>query len=68
MRRADVINMKWLSNGKRQWARCYLTYEDILHCDASTRLKIYPNPEATRLKEKLDYLKRHHLNFFSSRP
>jgi hypothetical protein len=50
MRRADVINMKWLSNGKRQWARCYLTYEDILHCDASTRFKIYPNPEATRLK------------------
>ncbi len=56
----------WFANGKRAWAICYRKTEDIAFCDAATKFKIYPNPSQTQLKQKLDYLKEHKLNLFSS--
>jgi hypothetical protein len=52
------------SEGKRRWANCYVRTGDINYCDRSTNFKIYPAPEATHLKQKLDYLKANHLNLF----
>jgi hypothetical protein len=49
--------------GKRAWASCYLLTESISSC--SKVFDIYPHPEETRLKEKLDYLKEHHLNLYA---
>lgn len=50
---------------KRAWAACYRETEDITRCDTSTQFKIYPDPSRTRLKEKLDHLKRIHANLFA---
>ena len=57
-----------LSNGKRRWRSCYLRTEDIKGCDKAAGFMIYPRPEATRLKEKLDYLKREKLNLYAPDP
>jgi hypothetical protein len=55
----------WFADGKRAWAGCYKRTEDIGFCDSSTNFPLYPNPERTRLKQKLDYLKQHRLNLFA---
>jgi len=44
---------------------CYLRTEDIDFCDAATKFRIYPRPEATGLKQKLQYLKERRLSFFA---
>jgi hypothetical protein len=55
-------------NGKRAWQACYLKVEDIDYCDRVTGYPTHWDPPATRLKEKLDYLKRNRLNLFSGSP
>jgi hypothetical protein len=55
----------WFADGKHAWAECYKQTEDIGFCDSSTSFQVYPNPERTRLKQKLDYLKQHRLNLFT---
>jgi hypothetical protein len=57
--------MLWYTNGKRAWVNCYVLTEDIAHCDQATNFQIHPRPEETKLKQKLDYLKEHHLNLFA---
>jgi hypothetical protein len=59
----DTINQ--LSIGKRDWRSCYLRTESIESCDRTTGFMVHPRPEATGLKEKLDYLKRNKLNLYS---
>lgn len=54
-----------LAAGKRVWADCYRRIENVETCDSQTHFKIHPNPELTRLKEKLDYLKIIRANLFS---
>lgn len=49
---------------RQKWAECYRATENIEACDKQTGIQIYPNPAATQLKKKLDYLKEHHLNLF----
>jgi hypothetical protein len=49
--------------GKRAWTGCYLVTENISACNKI--FEIYPRPEQTRLKEKLDYLKEHQLNLYA---
>jgi hypothetical protein len=51
--------------GKRAWAACYREDNDIAACDARTHFQIYPQPAASQLKRKLDYLKQHHLSLFA---
>ena len=57
--------MEWFRKGKQDWKECYLKNENIQFCDQATGFKIYPVPEATRLKEKLDFLKRNKLNLYA---
>ncbi len=54
-----------VSASKRSWAACYRRLEDIRRCDAETGFSIYPYPEQTHMKEKLDYMQRNRLNLFS---
>lgn len=53
------------ADGKRAWTDCYRRTESIRYCDSTTHFKIYPEPEATHLKEKLNFLKEHKLNLFA---
>ena len=55
----------WYANGKRAWASCYKEAGDIGYCDSATGFKIHPDAERTRLKQKLDFLKRNKLNLFA---
>ncbi|HEX7961517.1 MAG TPA: hypothetical protein VF493_16465 [Terriglobales bacterium] len=62
--------MDWLiarnrAHDQRAWRECYLQRESVAECDAITRTKIYPWPEATHLQEKLQFLKQKHLNLYS---
>jgi hypothetical protein len=51
-------------NGKSSWAACYRLRHNIETCDLQTGFKIHPDPAATHLKQKLDWLEIRHLNFF----
>jgi hypothetical protein len=61
MRHVDYTTAK-----KLQWRDCYRRIEDIAQCDALTAWKIYPVPDATRLSEKLNFLKSRSGNLFKS--
>ena len=61
----DGGTVAWLSNGKRNWRDCCLRTEDIANCNRATGFQIYPQPDATQLKEKLEFLKRNHLNLYA---
>ncbi|MCI5137876.1 MAG: hypothetical protein D3922_05570 [Candidatus Electrothrix sp. AR1] len=50
--------------GKQKWKQAYLQTEDILLSDQLSGFSIHPNPHYTHLKEKLNYLKEHHLNLY----
>lgn len=50
--------------GKQRWKQAYLQTEDIYLSDRLSEFAIHPNPQYTHLKEKLDYLKEHHLNLY----
>ena len=68
MTRLDEGTADRLSDGKRRWRSCYLRTEDIDACTKAAAFAIYPRPEATGLKDKLDYLKGHKLNLFAEDP
>ena len=53
------------SQRKRMWAACYRKTEDIRACDQYAGISVYPWPEQTKLKEKLDFLKQNNLNLFA---
>jgi hypothetical protein len=58
--------VEWQSAHHEQaWKDCYLQREDIQQCDELTNATIYPWPESTGFKAKLDYLKQHQLNLFA---
>jgi hypothetical protein len=57
-------SIRWYSNGKRDWANCYVRTENIHYCDQSANFWIHPYPEQIGLQQELDYLKQHHLNLF----
>ncbi|MCI5208913.1 MAG: hypothetical protein D3910_08985 [Candidatus Electrothrix sp. ATG2] len=50
--------------GKLQWKEAYLETENILSANRLSGFEIHPNPQATRLQGKLDYLKKNKLNLF----
>lgn len=52
--------------GRHKWVACYLEKEDIEECDRVSEIKIYPNAEATHLKDKLNLLKEKRYNLFSA--
>lgn len=53
---------------RQQWATCYLEKENIEECNEVTEIKIYPKAEATRLQEKLNFLKQNSYNLYSEAP
>jgi hypothetical protein len=57
-------DIRWYSNGKRDWANCYVRTENIHACDQSANFWVHPYPEQIGLQQKLDYLKQHRLNLF----
>lgn len=50
--------------GKQRWKEAYLQTESIFLSNRLSGFAIHPNPQATRLQEKLDYLKEHRLNLY----
>jgi hypothetical protein len=54
------------TEGKRNWATCYVRTENIGYCDRVAKFEIYPFPAQVELKQKLNYLKQHRLNLFAS--
>jgi hypothetical protein len=63
--RTDREVMQGFHGIKSIWRACYLEREDIEQCDRQAGFGVYPSPEATRLKEKLEYLKRTRQNLYS---
>ncbi|HVR43934.1 MAG TPA: hypothetical protein VMS56_10895 [Thermoanaerobaculia bacterium] len=53
------------SDRARRWRACYLATRDIETCNARTLYSVHPNPQQTRLREKLDYLERNRLSLFA---
>lgn len=51
--------------GKRAWVACYLEKENIQQCNQSTNFSLYPDPTATGMQQKLDYLKRNRLSLYA---
>jgi hypothetical protein len=60
---SDMQIMRGFADGKQRWKACYLKIERIERCDHIAGLSIYPAPP--QLKERLAYLKQHHLNLFA---
>jgi hypothetical protein len=54
-----------VSTKKQAWADCYRQNENIAYCDKKSGLQIYDDPKRTNMEEKLQYLKKNKLNFFS---
>jgi hypothetical protein len=53
-----------LADGKRAWAACFLRAHDVSSCDQTTRFTVYPQPEQTGLRQKLEFLEERRLSFF----
>jgi hypothetical protein len=68
LREADRNGMKWLVEGKTKWKAAYLQTEDIETATRAANFPIYPVPERTRLKQKLEYLKKEKLNLYLDAP
>ncbi len=58
------IYAQWLCKGKQKWKQAYMHTENISIADKESGFKVHPNPSASRLKEKLAYLKKHQLNLY----
>ncbi len=57
-------DIRWYSNGKRDWANCYVRSRNIHLCDQSANFWVHPHPEQIGLQQELDYLEQHQLNLF----
>ena len=61
----DRSEVFFYSLGKRQWKACFLRTEDFAGCNEITGFTIFSHaPERTRLREKLDFLKKARLNLY----
>ena len=49
---------------KDRWRECYLSTHDIDACDALAGHAVYPAPQETNLKQKLDWLEERRLSLF----
>lgn len=65
---ADRYGMENSRTIKATWRNCYLRVEDISQCDQESRFWIYPWPEVTNLKGKLEFLKQTKQNLYSALP
>jgi hypothetical protein len=68
LREADRNTLNWYMEGKTHWKTSYLQTEDIKAATRAANFPIYPSPELTHLKQKLEYLKREKLNLYLDFP
>jgi hypothetical protein len=62
-----VAHKGTMQTARLEWKNCYLKLESVDACDEITHALIYPAPETvTHLKEKLLFLKEHHLNLYAN--
>jgi hypothetical protein len=61
-------DIRWYSNGKREWANCYVHSKNIHACDQAANFWVHPHPEQIGLQQELDYLEQHQLNLFHEPP
>ena len=62
---ADRSEVFLYSLGKQQWKECYLRTEDFAGCNDTVGFTIFSHaPERTRLREKLEFLKKARLNLY----
>lgn len=52
---------------KVRWRDCYLVLHDIYACDMRAGHQVHPEPQATHLQEKLDWLEERRYSFFRER-
>jgi hypothetical protein len=68
LREADRSSLKWYAEGKTRWKAAYLQTEDIEGATRAADFSIYPVPEGTRLKQKLEILKKERRNLYLDAP
>jgi hypothetical protein len=68
LREADLKELQWCSARKIRWKAVYLQTGDIDSATRAANFPIYPAPEQTHLKQKLNYLKRVKLNLYLDVP
>lgn len=68
LRKSDVNTLKWYAEGKSRWKAAYLHTEDIEAATRTASFPIHPATEGTRLKQKLEYLKKEKLNLYLDSP
>jgi len=64
---ADYAELEHFYRGKRAWAIAYLRSEDVKQAEILSGFRIHPDPDGTRLGEKLAFLKTHGLSIFNGR-
>ena len=64
----DAPDFEKLAAGKREWIQCYLETGDINGCEKKADIMVYPAPEATRMREKLEYLRERSASFYEALP
>jgi hypothetical protein len=65
LRTREEISMLTYRNTKNRWREVYRQTDDIAIASRAVGTVIHPTPDKTHLKQKLDYLKQHHLSFFN---
>lgn len=60
--------MEKIKSKKEKWVEVYKKTESIEIANRESNFKIFPKPEKVHLKERLEYLKEHKLNFYKSEP
>jgi len=68
LRAVDFNTLKWYTEVKTKWKAVYLKTEDIEMATRAAKFPIYPIPENTFLKQKLEYLKKEKLNLYLDVP
>ena len=62
---ASSLNISQImSNDKQIWMNCYRKTADVAFCNKEANLPINDYPKEVQLEEKLQYLRKNHLNFF----
>lgn len=63
----ETESVRVVASNKRRWRDCYLRQHDLARCDTETGVPVYPNPEATKLQQKLDWLEARGYSFFQEK-
>jgi hypothetical protein len=68
LRETDRNTLKWYAYGKSRWKAAYMQNENIKAADHSANFAIYPVPERTHLKQKLECFKKVKINLYVDVP